>query len=346
MPYSYPDRIPKVAKNWSQKKQKACAIAANSALNAGHSEEQAIFACIAAARSGERMDAKLQDLLRQRREHARLTKRKPKRLPKAPRPIPPVSIEREYYRDLRKMTDALAQITKEEIIPKLSAILGLKEFERPKLDDASDEIERMMSGARIQFLRRFSDAEIESYARKAATKTEEHNRRQIAATFKRVLAVDVFVNDANLTATMKHFVTQNVNLIKTIPSDHFSKIENIVHRGVTQGRLTRDIAKDIQSVSGVTSRRAKFIARDQVGSFNGELTKNRQTGLGIKKYKWSTSLDERVRGNPTGLYPKAKPSHWDREGKVFSWDDPPEDGHPGMPFNCRCVPIAVFEDEE
>jgi SPP1 gp7 family putative phage head morphogenesis protein len=41
---------------------------------------------------------------------------------------------------------------------------------------------------------------------------------------------------------------------------------------------------------------------------------------------WSTQLDERVR-----------PLHENREGQVFSWDDPPSDGHPGFPPGCRCV---------
>ena len=46
--------------------------------------------------------------------------------------------------------------------------------------------------------------------------------------------------------------------------------------------------------------------------------------------------DERVRGNPNGKYPNAKYNHWEREGQIFSVDEPPEDGHPGEPIRCRC----------
>ncbi|MBD3661803.1 MAG: minor capsid protein, partial [Arenibacter algicola] len=43
------------------------------------------------------------------------------------------------------------------------------------------------------------------------------------------------------------------------------------------------------------------------------------------KYIWRTRGDGKVRS-----------SHADRDGKVFSWDDPPEGGHPGEAPNCRC----------
>lgn len=49
MPYSFPDKIPTVAKNWSEAEQKKCVAAANAVLNDDGSEQDAIFACIRAA---------------------------------------------------------------------------------------------------------------------------------------------------------------------------------------------------------------------------------------------------------------------------------------------------------
>jgi SPP1 gp7 family putative phage head morphogenesis protein len=93
---------------------------------------------------------------------------------------------------------------------------------------------------------------------------------------------------------------------------------------------------------GFARSRAKLIARDQTSKFNGSLNRIRQQQAGITEYRWSTSHDERVRGNPDGKYPNARPSHWAREDKVFAWDKPPSDGHPGEPINCRCVALAVL----
>lgn len=43
------------------------------------------------------------------------------------------------------------------------------------------------------------------------------------------------------------------------------------------------------------------------------------------KYIWRTVEDDKVRS-----------SHRQYNGKIFSWDNPPQGGHPGEDYNCRC----------
>ncbi len=94
-----------------------------------------------------------------------------------------------------------------------------------------------------------------------------------------------------------------------------------------------DLADLLQGRTGVAESRAMLIARDQTTKLNGALNEIRQTEAGVTSYTWSTSLDERVRDE-----------HSEREGEVFDWDSPPEDGHPGEPIQCRCVAIPVVEE--
>jgi hypothetical protein len=49
VPYSYPNNIPRPARNWTSGEQKKCIAAANAVLREGGSEQDAIFACIRAA---------------------------------------------------------------------------------------------------------------------------------------------------------------------------------------------------------------------------------------------------------------------------------------------------------
>jgi hypothetical protein len=49
MPYSYPSRVPRVAKNWTEPQKKRCTAAAQSVLENKGTEREAIFACIHAA---------------------------------------------------------------------------------------------------------------------------------------------------------------------------------------------------------------------------------------------------------------------------------------------------------
>lgn len=59
MPWSYPDNVPAVAQNWTEAQQRRCIEAANAVLAENGDDEQAIFACIAAAGKGRTMEKKI-----------------------------------------------------------------------------------------------------------------------------------------------------------------------------------------------------------------------------------------------------------------------------------------------
>jgi len=125
----------------------------------------------------------------------------------------------------------------------------------------------------------------------------------------------------------------NVSLIQSIPTQFHQRVANTVLNSVRSGMRYTAIVSDLMNDYSITKNRATLIARDQTSKLNASFNEARQTQLGIKKYIWSTSLDERVRD-----------SHAEKEGQTFSWDDPPADtGHPGNDVNCRCTAIAVFE---
>jgi SPP1 gp7 family putative phage head morphogenesis protein len=60
-------------------------------------------------------------------------------------------------------------------------------------------------------------------------------------------------------------------------------------------------------------------------AFAALINELRQRALGIRQYVWRTRDDDKVRS-----------SHAAHNDKVFSWDDPPEGGHPGQSWGCRC----------
>lgn len=115
-------------------------------------------------------------------------------------------------------------------------------------------------------------------------------------------------------------------------------------------RLTQDLLR-LWEANGVPSRiptrrrtaagmpvavnvrdHAAFIARDQIGTLAMEITRDRQTAAGIRKFVWLTKRDSRVRD-----------SHRSRHGKTFAWADGADGEFPGGPPNCRCHAAAVIE---
>lgn len=95
----------------------------------------------------------------------------------------------------------------------------------------------------------------------------------------------------------------------------------------------------IQKEWQVTANKANFLARQETSLFFSKLSMNRAAVSGVRRYRWSTSHDERVRE-----------SHKKLNGTIHSVDDPPivddrtgRRGHPGEDFGCRCAAIWVLE---
>lgn len=136
---------------------------------------------------------------------------------------------------------------------------------------------------------------------------------------------------------IERWISENVDLIKTQPKESFGRMKELIYQDYMSGKSTTNIVKDLQSQYGMDKRHARLIARDQTAKLNFEIMQNQQRDAGVLKYEWSGALDKRERA-----------SHRALEGKVFSWDDPPEtDGgrkcHPGEDYQCRCCALPVFD---
>lgn len=135
------------------------------------------------------------------------------------------------------------------------------------------------------------------------------------------------------------FGAGNLTLIKDMNTSLINSLGETLQREIGKGTRIETIRKEILGVGipkgrfARTRTRAELIARNEVENFNSILTKNRQKGLGVERYIWRTSRDERVRASHTVL-----------EGRIFKWSDPPSVGHPGSDFSCRCTAEAILND--
>ena len=258
--------------------------------------------------------------------------------PKNGKTIPPsVSIAKKYFSALDALNKTTDQVTREVFRMAnegytASYIFDWIDREKPRIDS--------------QYR-----ANAQSISSQFTESSSNYNREKMEENFKKSFGVDTAtILDDQATRDLLALKTkQNVNLIKTIPQQYFTKIENWVIQSYTGQLGEQSLDQVLATVNGNNTARAAFIARDQTSKLNGALTQIRHQGLGIKKYKWKNSQDQRVVGNPSGLYPKGNKGHgdhWHRENKVYAYDNPPSDGNPGHAYNCRCTaePIIDLDD--
>lgn len=140
---------------------------------------------------------------------------------------------------------------------------------------------------------------------------------------------------------MRRWVSDNVELIKTVPFNALDDMKQMVFKSYIDGKTTTSIIKQIQERYQMNKRHARFIARDQISKLNGEITKQQQKQAGVSSYVWDDSGDSRVRKRHRAL-----------NGHTFSWDNSNparnEKGQvitPGSDYQCRCVALPVFDLE-
>jgi SPP1 gp7 family putative phage head morphogenesis protein len=127
----------------------------------------------------------------------------------------------------------------------------------------------------------------------------------------------------------------NAALIRDIDAVLVADVSKLMLTAQAEGWGARTAGRELAKRTGIATRRATLIARDQISNINSQLTKQRQTDAGVREYIWRTSGDERVRDE-----------HAAREGKRYRWSDPPPDGHPGEPILCRCTAEPVLDELE
>jgi len=269
---------------------------------------------------------------------------KPKRPPK---PRHPKEIQREYTQDLNGIVHFTRQIYRAQVYPKLPKIVSEAQASRPKSDvkdrylkdDYAREVDEVMDKVKIEYQTVYSKPRLKAMTGKIGAKVNQYSKKQTQEQVKAVIGIDLFTPDPWLESQMSAFVKENVGLISKWSDAQHAQSEEIIMRGARMGRRAEDIEKDLEDRIDVMGSRYDMIARDQVSKFNADLNMQRQNDLGVNKYIWSGTMDERER-----------PMHRDLEGKVFSYDDPPvtnpqgDKNNPGGDYLCRCVALPYFGD--
>lgn len=202
-------------------------------------------------------------------------------------------------------------------------------------NDALEDIRRILQRLRRSGEILLSDTTLAEHAREFVEAVNAASRAAIKQQMSTVLGFDPTATEPWLSSFLETAVQENVSWIKSIAGEYHDKIESVVTQGARRGANINDMAAEIAEIGDVSMRRAKFIARDQLGSLYGDLTKARHTRIGLRRFTWRTSQDERVRDEHAAF-----------DDKVFDWATGagPEGLIPGEDFNCRCTAEPLEEE--
>lgn len=255
----------------------------------------------------------------------------------------PVSIEMRYSRELRALTRQMTSETR-KAVAELFRSPDAKEFFAQDANIAS-QARQMLNLLTMRFQNLYS-RHAEMMARRMLGEVDDASKAALLASFKKIsgeVTLKVHEMPEQLKTIFEASVSENVDLIKSIPSQYLDRVKGAVNRSITgtNGSLTSLIG-EIRKFDGITDRRARNIALDQTRKAFQSVNAERAKSAGVKKGIWVH----------TGGTKEPRPLHKGYNGKEFNLaegapiGDKGQNVMPGEEINCRCtfIPVVDFED--
>ncbi len=261
-------------------------------------------------------------------------------------------------KEMKAVTNAYMKILKKEVKEHLPEIMAAYNRERhidSRYDDLSDlkqELGRVFQKIAQNVEKAIASFGLKDKLHSVAHRVQKTSYQQWQRSVQKTVGIDLIENYYNADFygdIVQKWVDQSVSMIQSIPQQELGQMEQIISDGFKKGSSISDIAQQIQDEYDVSKGKAQFLARDQIGTLNSQLARRQQEDAGVKKYIWRDSGDGKVRA-----------CHHALNGKICSWDDPPEMWqmkrgvrvntgrrcHPGEDYGCRCHADPVFEYDE
>lgn len=249
---------------------------------------------------------------------------------KVPKILFPTAHATDYYNQLLELIDEMDSMTIKFFESKVRPLADRNDSF--KADESIDEVNRGLDDLLDNMTAIFNGV-AKTLAQDFVTRVKQHGVTEVGKQVRAVVGFDPLKRSPKLATLVKAGVAENVSLIKSIPQQYHKDLERIVMQGLRSGESTTEIKDKIKNLYNVTDNRAKLIARDQAGSLLGDVTKIRHQNLGLKKFIWRDSADDRVRKR-----------HQEYDDKIYTWEDGANGEYPGKPIRCRCTAEVVAEE--
>jgi SPP1 gp7 family putative phage head morphogenesis protein len=251
--------------------------------------------------------------------------RAPRRRKRLPPPNPPDAVTLRYAAEIKRLLRPVHALIRREVLPLLETAPGLT-LDSPQIFD----LKTLLYQAIHALLR---DTRTFELLKRIGSLVSKHATSELT----RVMGIPL--TDVVSQQTLETFARENVAKITSLATSELDRVYETITVAQVKGLRVEELRDNIVEQFGVSESYGALLARDQTLKLNGQISEQRQTEVGIVRYRWSTSKDSRVREE-----------HRELDGTEQRWAEAPvtsKDGrrnHPGRDFQCRCVAVPIIDD--
>jgi uncharacterized protein with gpF-like domain len=261
----------------------------------------------------------------------------------------------KYQKELQKLINKMAIETKKQLTTLFKGRIAMafvkQQKEASALDASISSAARILMTKLTDKFQSLFDLVAKPLSETMVDGAARTSKSSLHASLKKLsggLSLKTGVVPEGMEDIAKALISENVQLIKSIPQKYLDDVAGEVYRSITSGRGLADLVPALNKYEGISLRRAKNIAHDQTRKAYNFINKARMQSIGVKQFKWVHS----------GGGQSPRESHIKISGTIFSFENlraeqaklgvsKKDQGLPGEPINCGCtiLPIINFEDE-
>lgn len=254
----------------------------------------------------------------------------------------PRGYEKQFEQLLEAMTEATADQFFNQTIKELNKST-VDKFQDAQTGNYATVFMKLANVAKRKLRKRFNKKRMRKEVSRILNGVTKSSQKSFYGSIEDKIGVSAnsMIKAEGLTPQYNALTEETIAWVEKNFDDTLAYMTNNTLRMMAEGATIEEIEAGYKLEKSKRVNDAKFIARNQLSTYNGMQNKIRYQKLGIQQAKWVTAQDERVRK-----------CHAARNGKVFDLSKglySSCDGKtllPGADYNCRCIAQPVLPGEE
>lgn len=257
--------------------------------------------------------------------------------------IKTAQISKKYESDMEKLATKLSEIVSSSFINQVAKKLNKGTIKQFSDASYSSTLKKLIRTQKAKLKKRIDNDKLKKAIEDIYQKANTYNKNILYSSIKTEIGLDLnnIIKSDGLQSFIKAKTLETLSYYQKHINDLEAQLETSILRNANAGSSFEKIIEELHELARQGDNKARFLARNEMGTFSGQITKKRGQKLGVKKAIWKASMDERTR-----------PSHEDRHNKEFDIDNGCYSSIDGMylnvgeDFNCRCTMTMVIDPAE
>lgn len=263
-------------------------------------------------------------------------------------PVPyPKGFEEKFQRFLGSLTERVSKQYINKTVKKLQ-VSTVKKFEDAQKGNWANIFVNDLDREAIRDIKRnFPKKRIDKEVARILNSLNQVNQKSFYKNVESAIGIDMnaLIKQEGLTPNINALIIETQKWVNKELDDTLAYLGNNALRVMAEGVGYDELLESSIEEAEKRNTKSRFIARNQLSTFNGLSNKIRMQKVGIKQAVWVTAGDERVRPAKGRT---SKTNHRDRDGKVFDLDKGCYSSrdrkylYPGVDYLCRCGSRAII----